>query len=77
MSDRDGTARMLRRWSDERKRLRRERDEARARIAQALAVIAEEDDPDAPGRPWLVANVVNVLRGWGPQRDRDGKEGAP
>ena len=35
----------------------------RRRLAAAIAVIVDEDDPDAPGEVWLAERVLRVLRG--------------
>jgi hypothetical protein len=34
-----------------------------AKVEAAIAAILSEDDPDAPGRPWLVEHVVHILDG--------------
>ena len=54
--------------------LREELEEARGRIDRALEAIRDEDDPDAPGRPWLVDNVQALLSRPAPA-DGEPKEG--
>ena len=41
----------------------KERNDLSRRLEAAIALIEREDDPDAPGRPWLVQHVLDILRG--------------